>query len=198
MKVFQNRNYNLFGYLNIVLSLIASLIVYVPMALYISKYQHYVSINADPHRFIELVTVKGGYYPAGSLSSSLIITFLCSAILFGLIYMWIKDLELKGPSNTPQKVYKAIKYIGILSITFIILLLVSFFIAWLSPMMTSKDQISNARHVAFRRIIVYACLGTIFTFFNLGTAINGLVYVNLRISYTNHKKEVAIEESKEN
>ncbi|GAA5414729.1 hypothetical protein [Ureaplasma ceti] len=186
MKAFQNKNHTLFGFVNLIVAFLSCLIVYVPMGLYISKY-HEISASSNLNTVKDWLNLaQPGYFKGGSLASALIITFILSFLTIGACYLWFKSLQNRSSEvDIPQQAFSAAKWVGILTVIMIICLLISFFIGWLMPVQTERDSIDMAKTIAFRRIVLYAVLGTLFSVSNILVSVVGISYIQLRISHAN-------------
>lgn len=172
----------LISLLNIFLAFFFSLIILVPMTLYICEYKHLANSQTTMLEWAKLAQ-DIGYDKAGSLASSLVIGIVGCGLVFLVSYLWLKILAKYSPTVLSDKQLKFPKIIAILLICEVICLLIGFFVAWLVPIWTSNSQLQDAKNIAYHRIVIYAAIGgTLSLGFGLLTSVT-VIYANLRISY---------------
>lgn len=169
--------------INIFLAFFFSLIILIPMGLYISQYNKLASDPTTTQLEWAKLAQDTGYDKAGSLSSSLIIGILGCGLAFATSSLWLKFMAKYSPSILSDNQLKFPKLIAIFLIIEIISLLVGFFIAWLVPIWNTNSQLNNAQDIAYKRIIIYAAIGGTLGL-GFGLFITGaVIYSNFRISY---------------
>ena len=194
--MFKNKSYNLFSYLNILIAFLSAMISLVPMGLYINKFNEIANNNNQPEVFNQLL--QPGFNQAGSLASSLTVAIVLSICVFLVMYFWLKDLQIKPRVVLDKRSFKFTRILAIISLIFIGLQLIAFFVCWLVPLVSNNYNVQeDAKRIAYLRIILYAAIGGTISIVNVLAVTCSTIYANFRISYYVMIKEEEINENKD-
>lgn len=169
METKLTKDFKFVSYFNVLMVLISSLILFVPMILYLQQLQQ------NPQTFIPAATNK-----TANLATVISLIFITTSLIIIFGWWWIRDLKLKTQENLSLTNFKWVLVTIGVNIVSVIFFTVAFFCLWLVPINGSDEQIAHLNRIRFLSyIITYACL----LFFFLLASIGCLTWTNLRISY---------------